>query len=189
MGKLLICITGMPGSGKTTVADFGREKGIEVISMGEEVRNEALRRNYQIDSKGLAYTMLKLREEKGATAVAELCIPKINSSKSKVIIIDGIRSLEEVKVFKRLGEAKLLSIHTSPLRRFEFLKNRRREDALLSKEELDERDRRELKVGLGEAIALADEIIINDSDLKELKEKANLIFEKWLNEFKDKDHC
>ncbi|GBC75239.1 Dephospho-CoA kinase [archaeon HR06] len=187
MKKLLICITGMPGSGKTTVANFAKEKGMEVISMGEEVRNEAIKRNYTIDAKGLALTMLKLREERGAAAVAELCLPKINSSKAPVIVIDGVRSLEEIKIFRKVGKVKILAIHASPSRRLKFLKKRGREDAPLSKEDLDERDIRELKVGLGEAIALADEVLSNNFiNLKELKRRANLIFEMWLNEHKNK---
>ena len=41
MTKLIVCLTGMPGAGKSTIADGLKSKGYEVINMGNAVRNEA----------------------------------------------------------------------------------------------------------------------------------------------------
>jgi len=40
-----VCLTGMPGAGKSTVAAVLKEKGFSVIIMGDIVRKEAVRRN------------------------------------------------------------------------------------------------------------------------------------------------
>ena len=38
---LIVCLTGMPGAGKSTVADSLKKKGFLVITIGDIVREEA----------------------------------------------------------------------------------------------------------------------------------------------------
>ena len=40
--RLIVCLTGMPGAGKSTVAIVLKEKGFSVIIMGDIVREEAV---------------------------------------------------------------------------------------------------------------------------------------------------
>ena len=42
--KLIICLTGMPGAGKTTIAEALRSKGFDKVTMGVLVYAEATRR-------------------------------------------------------------------------------------------------------------------------------------------------
>jgi dephospho-CoA kinase len=59
----------------------------------------------------------------------------------------------------------------SPLRlRYSRLSGRNRPDDPKMLKELEERDRVELSVGLGEVLALSDIYIINEEGLKELRE-------------------
>jgi len=44
MIRLIFCITGMPGSGKSLVADAAKQLGFRVVSMGDVIREEAERR-------------------------------------------------------------------------------------------------------------------------------------------------
>jgi len=39
--KLIVCLTGMPGAGKSTIADGLKPKGYDIINMGNAVREEA----------------------------------------------------------------------------------------------------------------------------------------------------
>ena len=39
--KLIVCLTGMPGAGKSTIAEGLQSKGYEIINMGNAVREEA----------------------------------------------------------------------------------------------------------------------------------------------------
>ena len=91
----------MPGAGKSTIADGLKSKGYEIINMGNAVRNEAKKRNLEPTGTNLGKLMLELREKNGPGAVAELVKPLIEDSKSKVIIIDGIRSSPEIEVLKK----------------------------------------------------------------------------------------
>jgi len=86
LSKLIVCLTGMPGSGKTTIATGLKSKGFEVINMGDAVRTEAQKRNLEPTSQNLGKLMLELREKNGAGAIAELIQSQITNSHSDVII-------------------------------------------------------------------------------------------------------
>jgi len=163
----------MPGAGKSTVASIAQSISFEMINMGDAVREEARRRNLQPSDANLGKIMLSLRRKYGKSAVAELCAEKIKNSKSSYFVVDGIRSTYEIDAFRKLGNVILLSIQASPATRFSFLTSRKRKDAPLDEKSFDSRDSRELKVGIGEAIALADFVIVNNGvTIDELKRKA-----------------
>ncbi len=101
---------------------------------------------------------------------------------SKIVIIDGIRSIHEVEILKDIGNVKLLAIHASADTRFKHIKQRVRSDKPLNEEDFVVRDKRELTVGISEAIALSDESISNNNlTIEELKEKAYEIIQKWIS--------
>ena len=157
----------MPGAGKSTIADGLKSKGYDTINMGNAVRTEAKKRNLDPTDSNLGKLMLELREKNGLGAVAELVIPQIKNSKSQVIIIDGIRSNAEIDVLRKYGTVKLLAIHASIDKRFGFLKKRGRSDDPKTKENFEERDTRELGVGISNSIALSDDAITNNNKTKE----------------------
>ena len=99
--KLIVCLTGMPGAGKTTIAEALRAKGFDKITMGDAVRAEAARRKIEPTGENLGKLMLELREKNGPGAVAELIKNDIVKSKSDVVLLDRIRSLAELEVLKK----------------------------------------------------------------------------------------
>ncbi|MEK0319421.1 MAG: AAA family ATPase, partial [Nitrosopumilus sp.] len=113
MSKLIVCLTGMPGAGKSTIANGLKSKNFEIINMGDAVREEAKKQNLEPTGQNLGKLMLEIRKKNGLGAVAELIRDKIKNSVSKVVIIDGIRSDEEIQVLRKIGTVKLLSIHAS----------------------------------------------------------------------------
>jgi dephospho-CoA kinase len=182
--RLIVCLTGMPGAGKSTVASFLKEKGFAGIIMGDAVRDEAKVQGLEPTDANLGRLMLKLREDLGMGAVAHLVLKKIERDGSKGnIVIDGIRSIPEVEVLKSVGVVRLLAIHASQDTRFKHIKERARSDAPASTDEFAGRDRRELSVGISEAIALADETLSNNElTLHQLKERACKIVDEWIKE-------
>jgi dephospho-CoA kinase len=185
--KLIVCITGMPGAGKSTIADSLRKKGFYVIAMGDVIREEARQRNLDPTDNNLGKLMLKLRDDLGPGAIAHLILRKINSEENSTaekdnIVIDGIRGIAEVEILKSVGCVKLLAIHASTDKRFTHLKQRARSDDPSVMEEFTSRDKRELTVGISEAIALADETLSNnDLTVDQLKEKAFRTVRKWIS--------
>ena len=148
--------------------------------MGDVIRDEARRRGLDPSAKNTGDVMRALREEKGEAAVAELCLDVVAKSGSEKVVVDGISSVAEVEAFRKSGPVLLVAVHASPERRFELLKERGRSDDPLTHEMFLERDQRELGVGIGEAIALADEAVSNQhaSPVKLASELAKVV-EQW----------
>jgi dephospho-CoA kinase len=171
----------MPGAGKSTIAEGLKSKGYDIVNMGNAVREEAKKRNLESTSSNLGKLMLELREKNGPGAIAELIKPKIESSTANVILIDGVRSNDEIQVLRKFGNVKLLAIHASTDTRFDFLQKRGRSDDPQTKDNFDERDNRELGVGISNPIALSDDAISNTGLTKdELIESAFTIIQSWI---------
>jgi len=172
----------MPGSGKSTIVSALKAMGLEALNLGDGVRAEAKRCNLEPSGDNLGKLMLELREKNGPGAIAELLTEPIKNSQSEVIIIDGVRSTAEIEVLKNVGSVKLLSIEASADTRYKFLSARGRSDDPKTREKFEERDNREIGIGLGESIAIADETIVNsDITLDELTELAHKVIEKWID--------
>lgn len=184
--RLIVCLTGMPGAGKSSVASFLKEKGFVVMTMGDVVREEAKRQGLEPTDINLGKMMFELRQDLGPGAVGHIVLQKLaRDGNSSNVVIDGIRSIAEVEVLKKVGHVRLLAIHASQDTRFKHLKERARADAPSSGNEFAGRDKRELSVGLSEAIALANEMISNnDLTLEQLKLRAYDIVKEWLEEIK-----
>jgi dephospho-CoA kinase len=171
--KLVIGVTGMAGSGKSLIINVAKKMSYDVVTMGDEVREEARRRGLPSTPENLGKIMLQLRETEGETAVAKRSARRIESLSSCKVIVDGIRSLFEVDEFKkRYPEFCLIAIHASPETRFKRLFHRQRSDDTKDWKDFVKRDQRELGVGLGNAIAMAEYMIVNEQDLNEAKHKA-----------------
>jgi|TARA_B100001013_G_scaffold343020_1_gene269980 dephospho-CoA kinase len=171
----------MPGAGKSTIVAKLKEQGYQAFSLGDGVRTEAKRRNLEPTGENLGNLMLELREKNGPGAVAELIKESIQNSNHEIIIIDGIRSIHEINVLKETGNLKLLAVEASSNTRFNFLSERKRSDDPLTREKFEERDNREISVGLQEIIKLADESIENNNvTVDQLVESAIKIFQNWI---------
>jgi dephospho-CoA kinase len=183
--RLVVCITGMPGAGKSTFSEEGTKLGFEVFRMGDDVRMEAERRNVAPSDENLGKIMMELRQKGGAVAIAHLCKQRIEKdARSKFVTIDGIRNTVEFVEFKKLGLARLLAIHASPERRFKFLQARGRSDFPATWQSFESRDKREISVGVAEPIALADDIVSNSGTLEELSMRARDYFARLKQDLK-----
>ena len=193
----------MPGAGKSTVASFLKDKGFAVVTMGDVIREEAKRQGLEPTDVNLGKMMLKLRQDLGPGAVGQIVLQKLqrdhyandncsgvggSNKNSSNVIIDGIRSVAEIEVLKQVGHVRLLAIHASEDTRFKYLRRRGRADAPSDSNEFTGRDKRELSVGVSEAIALANEMISNNElTLEQLKLQAYDIVKGWLDEIDRED--
>lgn len=191
---LIVGLTGMPGAGKTTVANYLSQKGIPLLIMGDVVREVAENDGLELTSDNLAKLMLRLRKRNGPEAVAHLIVNKIKLMKKEdkqlsVVIVDGIRSMAEVQVLRRIGSVKLLAIHGSTLTRYTHVRERGRSDVPSNIGEFDKRDKIEMDVGISNAIALADETISNnDISISELCQRSFITVQKWIQESRNKSN-
>jgi len=173
----LIVVVGMPGSGKSTCIEAMKSLGLPVVCMGDVVREEVRRRGLEPSPQSFAEVAQDLRRRYGPAAIAMLTAEKIRSLDAPAIIVDGVRSLDEVEYFRRnvSEDIVIVAVHASPRTRFERLRRRGREDDPRTWEEFVERDMRELGWGIGSVIALADHMIVNEGSLEELHEKCRTV--------------
>ncbi len=182
MKRTIIAITGMPGSGKSTVSEIvSKLLGCPLVSMGDVVREEVKKRGLPLIPEAIEKVAQDLRKEKGPNAVALLTLDKIINffnNKYLCVIVDGVRSLDEIEVFSKHANVCIIAVHASPAVRLERLLSRGREGDISSLQEFKMRDRANLKLGLGNVIALADFMIINEGDLGDLENMAKKLIEK-----------
>jgi dephospho-CoA kinase len=183
--KIVVGLAGMPGSGKSLAVDTARELGYSIVIMGDVIREETLKLGLDLTPQNVGKVMLQLRADGGVTVVAQKCIPKIELQEKNKVLIDGLRSLHEVEAFKtHFAKFSVAAVHASPETRFTRLSNRRRSDDPKGWVVFHERDVRELSVGLGNVIALAEQMIINEAGVEEVKsriaEALRRIERKWM---------
>ncbi len=183
--KIVIGLTGMPGSGKSlVVVETAKKLGYAVVVMGDVVREETRRRGLELNPENVGKVMLELRKESGENVIAEKCLSKIEKQESTRVVVEGIRSYREVEFFSaHLEKFCLIAVHSSPETRFHRLFNRGRSDDPNSWELFHERDMRELSVGIGNAIAMAEFVIINEASIGKVEAEVKKVLkkaeEKW----------
>lgn len=180
----VVAFTGLPGSGKSEAVGVAEGAGMAVVRMGDEVRAEVARRGLPLNDENLGGTANEMREKEGMDVWARRCLRKIEEIISSGvaaggaggIVIDGIRNIEEVEVFRRsMDNFVLIAVHSPPQTRYERLMGRGREDDSLSIDELKRRDERELGWGIGNVVAMADIIITNEGSLEGFRKKVKKI--------------
>jgi dephospho-CoA kinase len=176
----VIGIVGMPGSGKSEAADIARSLGIPIVVMGDIIRKAVVDSDLQNNPGALRSMMIELRKKHGKDVVAERCLPLIKSYRSHdVVVVDGLRSLDEVEVFRReFPDFIIVAVHSSPRTRYCRIQERQRKDDPDSWEEFCKRDKLELRVGIGNVISLADVIISNENTRSEFRENMKRIIAK-----------
>ena len=178
----LILITGMTGSGKTTLARYAEEHGYSIVTMGDVIRDLAKERGLEPTPRNLGLVAKYIRREEGDAAVARRCIERLRREEGARVVVDGIRSLKEVDAFMEAhSDISLVAIHASPKTRFLRLKRRGRSDDPKDWKAFSERDRRELSFGVGSAIAMAGQMIVNEGSQPDLKRAFEWLME-GLNE-------
>lgn len=187
MARVIILIAGLPGAGKSVFSDIAKSMNIPVVVLGDIVRDEVRRRGLEITLENVLAVAQELREKLGKEALAVLAIDKIKHHlrHSCVVVVDGVRSPEEVQYIKRYVDAEVLTIaiHASPKTRFARLRSRGRTGDPRHWEEFTKRDVQELSWGIGNVIALADIIIVNEGSIEEFKKNVEELISKVIAEW------
>lgn len=185
--KKVIAIVGMPGAGKSEVADFFVRKGFSYIRLGQMALDELARSKMPPGEASERIIRERLRKKHGMAAFAILNFPKIDKLKGDCVV-DGLYSWEEYLVFKkRYKNFICLAVYSSPETRYKRLGGRSRKhgaDPLMkyrsfSLDEARARDRAELEnLNKGGPIAMADYTILNEGTKKELADNLEKLWRK-----------
>lgn len=157
-------VSGLPLSGKTTVANKMQEEGFTKIDMGDVVREEMDKRNIPAEETGEFVSAM--RDQNGMKAIAELTLPYVEEAIAKhdKIVISGMRGWMEKECFEEnlSQELEIIAVWASRETRRERQEARAREEDQVA--EIEGRDKREISHGAAKLMALADHIIVNEFD-------------------------
>jgi dephospho-CoA kinase len=166
----LIVTVGMPGSGKDELVEVARQMGLATLKMGDLVRDETRRRGLSHTNANIARVASEERDRHGAGVWAQRALPRLTETK---MLVDGCRSDAEVTVFRHhFADLYVLGIYASPETRYDRMIRRGRGDDGQDLQEFYDRDRRELKWGIGNAFTLADGMLLNEGPLDEFRRAA-----------------
>ncbi len=173
----VVCVTGMPGCGKEEVLAVAKDLGFSIVRMGDVVREEAQRRGLPIIDAAVGGMAQAEREAHGFGVWAERTLLRIHGER---VVVDGLRGRAELEVFRKaFGDALMVvAVHASPKTRHERMLRRKRLDDALTIEAVQARDLRELSWGLGDVIATADIMLVNEASLDEFRRQARAALER-----------
>jgi dephospho-CoA kinase len=173
----LIVTVGMPGSGKDELIEVAHGMGLATLKMGDLVRDETRRRGLALNNANVGRIASEERDKHGPGVWAQRALPKLTETR---MLVDGCRSDGEVSVFRHnFGDLFVLGIFASPETRYDRLSARKRSDDV-DLQDFYDRDRRELKWGIGAAFALADGMLVNEGTLDDFRRNARTMLERIL---------
>ena len=171
----LIITTGMPGAGKEEFLLAASDSGFPFLRMGDIVREFHAKRSEEDKDLSVGQLANLDRQRYGFDIWAKRAMEKMYGD---IFMIDGCRSMDEVRAYRNItDDVNIVAIYASPKTRYDRLVKRGRDDAPKNMDEFNERDSRELGWGLGETMALADTMIINESSLEEFKRNVKELME------------
>ena len=177
MVALVIAICGMPGAGKSIVAEVARELGYRVYSMGDIVRDEAGRLGIDPTPANLGMLTLELRRKEGQAVVARRLIDKLGELDAQTVVVEGVRSPEEVEELRKRFTVTIIAVMSSPETRYSRLKARGRSDDPKDVDEFRQRDQREFDLGIAKVIKSAQKRVTNETDANTFRRQVRHVLE------------
>lgn len=166
----IVAIVGMPGTGKSEVANVFEQSGYSRIRFGDITDEEVVKRGLLLNEANERHVREQLRQEHGMAAYAILNLPKIERALHNTnVVIDGLYSWEEYLFLKAKFPVNfyIVAVWTSPGTRYHRLSNRKHRPLTVT--EAVARDKAEIEnVNKGGPIAMADFTITNESSMEDL---------------------
>jgi dephospho-CoA kinase len=198
MNKMkIIGFVGLPGSGKGEASQIARLHGLEVVVMGDVIRQEAALLGLEPTDQNLGRIGNALRAAEGPDAVAKKTFERALAAGKDIVVVDGLRSREEADFFRsHADEFHLIEVCAPAQKRLKWLAARGRPDDpakscandgrqmdadpriisscqepdRLAVAALEQRECREMGWGMCEAMRIADMKLRNDGNLDDFRE-------------------
>jgi dephospho-CoA kinase len=174
----LIALVGMAGSGKSTVANYLASQKWKRFTFGDLTREE-------LDRRGLAHIQAherivreEIRQQYGPDAYARLILPRIVESLiTSPVVVDGLYSWAEY-LYLHANRPDLITLCTFADRSVRYARLAQRRIRPLLAKEAFERDVIEIEtLDKGGPIAMADHLILNNSDEVSLRMQVDRLIE------------
>ncbi|WP_297514264.1 AAA family ATPase [Thermococcus sp.] len=186
---MIIGVVGKIAAGKTTVAKFFEKKGFCRVSCSDPLIDllthnvsdyswiPELPEKAEPTREKLIEFGKYLKDKYGGDILIRLAVDKKRNCEK--VVIDGVRSREEIEAIKRLS-GKVIYVEAKPEIRFERLMKRKasKDRGIKTFEDFRAMDDAEERLyHTSELKDLADYVIVNEGTLEELREKVERIIE------------
>lgn len=177
-----IGLTGPVASGKGTVALILQKQGYVIFTFSDILREEAVRRNLNPNRPNLQTIGNELRGTYGDGVLATLLREKaaLLPPETRGVVFDGIRHPAEIVALREKG-VYIAGINAPMNVRYAHYRARKREGDRMVRKEFNRLDKKERRGEGGEhgqnvyaCLKMADEIIVNDGTVEDLRMKLGL---------------
>jgi len=178
MSKLVLGFVGKLASGKAVCQKYISEKyGATSTKFSTPLRDILNRLYLPISRENLQSLSLDLRNRFGGDVLARVITEDAKNSASEIIVIDGVRRLEDISSLKDLPGFHLISIDADPQTRYERMKTRNENagDAEKTFKQFIEDGEREAERQIPETMATAHYHLDNNGSQEDLYDQIDKI--------------
>lgn len=180
--KLILGFGGEMASGKGTCAEYLKHThGAETFRFSTALFDIAHRVHLKDDRDTLQKISTFLRKEFGEDVLAKVMFEDAKGATAELIIIDGVRRLQDVKYLRELSEFKLVYISAPMRTRYDRMVKRgeKADDATKTYEEFEQDHLRESELEITKLEAFATEVVDNSGTMPELHAQLDAIVKKY----------
>ncbi len=182
--KVIIGLVGHIASGKGKVAEhFNQNHQADIIKYSDIIKDILQRLNLENNRKSLQKLSTALRTSFGEELLAKTLANDIKKSKSKIIIIDGVRRKADISIFDNHKNFKLIGVETELKTRYQRITNRTEKDDDQNKKfnQFKKEQNKEPEKEIDKMIESAHYKLNNDNTLEDLAKQIKELIKEELN--------
>ena len=184
---MIIGLTGTLASGKDVVVDILKKKGFIVLSLSDEVREEAKSRGIDITRENLQLLGNEMRQNEGSGVLAQRILRKVTDPQ-KNYIVNGIRNPAEVAELKNWPSFYLIAVDAPQQLRFQRMIQRNRPSdpknfyEFMKVDAIDQGKEQDISgQQVRECMKLTEDFIFNDISIERLTDKVIFMIQQIMN--------
>ena len=178
MKKIILGLTGEMASGKGTVAHYLREAHDASSHRFSTMLRDILDRLHMEHSRENMQKMsTSLRKTYGEDTLAKVMAEDVEHDEGDIIVIDGVRRLDDIKYLREIPEFRLVYIEADMKKRYDRITRRSEnpDDQNKTFEQFEEEHQGEPELQIKDLKNYADVIIDNDGDISDLEKQVREI--------------
>ena len=169
--KIIIGLVGKIASGKGTVAEYLEKKyNAKTYRFSTILRNILERLHYEISRTNMQSISTVLRKNFGEDLLAKVITEDVKKDNNKLIVIDGIRRMDDIKFLDSMNEFILIKITADPKTRYKRLIQRteNKGDSQKSYEDFLDDEQKETETLIPIVMEQAKKELNNNDDFEDL---------------------
>jgi dephospho-CoA kinase len=178
----IICFVGMSGSGKSTAAEYIKDRGVPDIYFGGMIYKAMQEEGIEITPESQQKFREDIRAKEGKDFVAKKVIEeahKLIAAGQHKIIFDGLYTWSEYRILKHEFPGEITVVAIVPDKNLRHSRLAHRPDRPFTAEQANARDWSEIEnLEKGGPIAIADYYIKNNGSIEELHQELEEILKK-----------